>query len=49
MPRVTLEAKACGVHVVGSDRGGIPESIGSENCFTLDDQFVNNISNRITE
>lgn len=49
MPRVTLEAQACGVHVVGSDRGGIPESIGSENCFTLDDQFVNNISNRITE
>jgi glycosyltransferase involved in cell wall biosynthesis len=49
MPRVTLEALACGVNVVGSNVGGIPESIGKENCFDLDDNFIDNISNRIIE
>jgi glycosyltransferase involved in cell wall biosynthesis len=47
MPRVTLEALACGVHVVGSDVGGIPESIGEENAFALDENFIKNISDRI--
>ena len=49
MPRVTLEAQACGVHVVGSDRGGIPESIGMHNCFALDDNFETNVANRVVE
>jgi teichuronic acid biosynthesis glycosyltransferase TuaC len=49
MPRVTLEALSYGVPVVGSDVGGIPESIGVENCFKLDDDFVNNISSRAVE
>lgn len=49
MPRVTLEALACGVNVVGSNVGGIPESIGKENCFDLNDNFIDNISNRIIE
>lgn len=49
MPRVTLEAQVCGVHVVGSDRGGIPEAIGGKNCFTLDDKFVSNITDRIDQ
>lgn len=49
LPLVTLEAQACGVHVVGSNRGGIPESIGNKNCFALNDNFVTNISNRVIE
>lgn len=49
LPRVTLEAQACGVHVVGSDRGGIPEAIGEENCFELDDNFVDHVALRILE
>jgi glycosyltransferase involved in cell wall biosynthesis len=49
LPVVTLEAQACGVHVVGSNRGGIPESIGYENCFELDKDFIVNISARIME
>lgn len=49
MPRVALEAHACGVHVVGSNRGGIPEAIGVKNCFELDEDFVKKISYRIIE
>jgi teichuronic acid biosynthesis glycosyltransferase TuaC len=49
MPRVTLEALSYGVPVVGSNVGGIPESIGEENSFDLDDDFVNNISTRAIE
>ena len=49
MPRVTLEALSYGVQVVGSNVGGIPESIGEENCFDLDDDFVKNISTRAIE
>ncbi|WP_180109525.1 MULTISPECIES: glycosyltransferase family 4 protein [unclassified Acinetobacter] len=49
LPRVTLEAQACGVCVVGSNRGGIPEAIGSENCFELDGNFVHNVANRTIE
>lgn len=49
MPRVTLEAQACGVHVVGSNRGGIPEAIGNENCFELNDSFIDNAVSRISE
>jgi glycosyltransferase involved in cell wall biosynthesis len=48
-PLVTLEAQACGVHVVGSNRGGIPESIGEENCFELDDDFVERATFRVIE
>lgn len=49
MPRVTLEAQACGAHVVGSNRGGIPEAIGNENCFELNDSFIDNAVSRISE
>jgi len=49
MPRVALEAQACGVYIVGSDRGGIPEAVGKQNNFALDDNFVDNITKRIVD
>lgn len=49
LPLVTLEALKCGTHVVGSRVGGIPEAIGDNNCFDLDNRFVDNISDRIVE
>lgn len=49
MPRVTLEALTCGVSVVGSNVGGISESIGEKNSFDLDDDFLNSISSRAIE
>lgn len=49
LPLVTLEAQLVGAAVVGSDRGGIPESIGIENSFALENDFVERISGRIIE
>src|SRR5690606_28442834 len=49
MPRVALEAQACGVYIVVSDRGGIPEAVGKQNNFALDDNFVDNITKRIVD
>ena len=49
LPLVTLEALKCGTHVVGSRVGGIPEAIGDNNCFDLDNRFVDKISDRIVE
>lgn len=47
---VVLEARTCGANVVGSQVDGIPEAIGqSENCFPLDENFVQNISSRIID
>lgn len=47
LPLVVIEALACGANVVGSTAGGIPESIGNDNAFERNEQFVENISNRI--
>lgn len=49
MPRVTVEALSLGVPIIGSNVGGIPESIGKTNCFNLDNDFIKNISNRAIE
>lgn len=49
LPLVTLEALKCGAYVVGSDVGGISESIGGDNVFKLDNNFVENVSHRIVE
>ena len=49
LPRVTLEAQACGVHVVGSNRGGIPEAIGMKNCFELNSNFPYHVASRVIE
>lgn len=47
MPLVLAEAIACGVNCVGSRVGGIPEVIGDENCFDLDDDFIGELSHRV--
>lgn len=44
-----LEARICGAVGVGSRVGGIPEAVGEENAFPLDDSFTEAISNRIIE
>ena len=49
LPLVTVEALSCGANVVGSNVGGISEAIGRDNTFDLDDNFIENISNRIVE
>lgn len=49
LPLVTVEALSCGANAVGSKVGGIAESIGEENVFPLDDNFVITISHRIVE
>lgn len=49
LPRVTLEALACEVPVVGSNMGGIPEVIEEKNVFDLENNFINKISSRILE
>lgn len=46
---VALEARTCGCYVVASNVGGLPESVGQDNCFPLNDDFVNNISNKAVD
>ena len=41
------EAISCGANAVGSKVGGIPEVLGDEDSFDLDNQFVENFSSRV--
>ena len=50
LPLVVVEALACGANVVGSKAGGIPEVIGEENSFDLDDEhFAQKVAHRIVQ
>lgn len=46
---VCLEAMRCGAIAFGSLVGGIPEVIGNDYCVTLDDDFINNLSEKIVD
>lgn len=49
LPLVTIEALACGANVAASNVVGTAESIGAENAFDLDDNFIDNITDRVVE
>lgn len=44
-----LEARKSGSYAVASRVGGLPESAGEENCFPLDEYFVERITNRMVD
>ena len=46
--RVILEALACGIPVIGSNRGGIPEAVNKE-VSILFDVSIKNVSKSIIE
>ncbi len=43
-PCVILEAQACGLPVVGTNNGGIPEAVGKGGIIVSDEDIVNNVS-----
>jgi glycosyltransferase involved in cell wall biosynthesis len=49
LPLIALEALACGVPIIGSRVGGIPEAIGMENTISLEDNFIVKLSNLAIE
>ena len=49
MGLVIIEAKACGVHCVGSKVGGIPELLPEENYFDLNKKFEEKFAERVSE
>lgn len=49
LPLVTIEALSCGACVAASNVVGTAESIGRDNAFDLDDNFIDNITDRVVE
>lgn len=50
LPLVTVEALRCGCNVVGSNAGGIPESIGIDSCVDLSiPQFVQRFADKVLQ
>ena len=47
LPLISVETLACGVPMVGSDVGGIPEAIGRGNVVPLNDEFAQNLASLI--
>lgn len=47
LPLVLAEAISCGANAVGSNVGGIPEVLGEDDSFDLNDNFIDNISKRV--
>ena len=44
---VILEASICGAACVTSRIGGMPEIVGTSNSFPLDDNFANNVADKV--
>lgn len=49
LPLVCAEALRCGANAAGSDVGGIPEVIGSENVFPLGPAFTDALADRVVQ
>lgn len=50
LPLVTVEALNCGCNVVGSNVGGIPESIGKDSCVDLSDsKFTQKFADKVLQ
>ena len=49
LPLVTLEALQCGANVVATNVVGTAEGIGRENAIDIDDNFLDNFTNRAVE
>ena len=47
LPLVLAEAISCGANAVGSNVGGIPEVLGEDDSFDLNDNFIDKFSNRV--
>lgn len=46
---VNMEAIVCGCNAVGSKVGGIPEILGEENTFDLDENFASKVAHKCIE
>lgn len=49
LPLVTIEALQCGAIVIGSDVGGIKEVIGDNYVVKIEENFIENFSNKVLE